>query len=112
MLKEKLNTLKVTLLRSSMQAGEPTNFCWHSDFVVLNAVQGGKKFGLKSKRALTVSLWPLKQATSNAVIPLRGSLKKRDVGIGFNREKMACCCELPQKLNNEKYRMKLIKFGG
>ena len=52
--------------------------------------------------ALTVSLWPLKQATSNAVMPLRGSLQ-RDVGIGL---------ELPQKLNNEKYQMKLIKFGG
>ena len=68
----------------------------------MKAVQGGKKFGLKSKRALTVSLWPLKQATSNAVIPLRGSLQ-RDVGIGL---------ELPQKLNNEKYQMKLIKFDG
>lgn len=54
----------------------------------MKAVQGGKKFGLKSKRTWTVSLWPLKQATSNAVMPLRGSLK-RDVGIGFNREKMA-----------------------
>ena len=61
------------------KAGEPTNFCWHSDFVVLKAVQGGKKFGLKSKRTWTVSLWPLKQATSNAVMPLRGSLKINNI---------------------------------